>query len=1263
MFGPLLIAIRNKKVIPFFLALKSEIIEVIHTRRVRVTLSTQKNRIQKTIYSKSLEITQSSLRNALVKTVRSSRTQARLMFGLALRNATRSKYRSFLLIFGILLTVALETGIVISVDTLYDDFIFDHRNQNYTDITVNPREWIKLRELRTLAKKVREVPGVSKAGPVYYIPASDFLDVRMSSKVLVYGINSKTHPDFTHLNVITGKREVSGYTVMISESIQDAVNAEIGSPIPISSDYPNLNITEVTVGGVISDEPYFGNKLLHSFILVDIEILYSIIPKAQRLSYLTGEIDISVTNLVKIKQVSENIKDTVGLTNYVWAEKAVSEIEASGILAYQTAMNLVILASFLVEFLFITNVLAITIKDRSKELGILRAVGIKSGQLVALIALEILIYATIGSIIGIFVGIGLSSLLVGAIDSFYLGVEIQTLSLHASSLIASFLSGVIVSLISGLYPIFLAMNIPVVQNIHSRMRTAKSTDPFSNWKYSVGFGILLSITGFLLQFFVGPTRFLDFSILSTHFLVVILIFVGTVLLEIGILTFLPRIGMKLLFYIGIITRTISMRNISREFQKSLFTILTTALALAFIIVTGLTSAAVIASVPDYFQSQWGNIDLFAEVRDNNPLSINFTEELDRRYDILSSSFIQEARTEIKGVNGYVFGVDPLKYSHFAEHIVETPSEQSSFVLLNETTQTTINATSGAAITTNITNGLITYRLYQRLRPQIPLGSTITISTTMNMTANITLSAIIKGNVFLNNGEYLYIASERFQDFFNSSHAKWFVCDVLGDAESAQVSFEYAYPQLKEVIAITFYKELIEQSLIFQTAIFQVLFVESLILAAMAQFVCILISTLRMEREMGIMRSMGLPKRSIFGIYMSESTALGLSAVIIGLIDGLLGSILLSWYISLSIPVGIQLPLDRVFLWVIFSFMVTLASTILPSYRSSQKNIIATISGRPMTKLYIQTKPFSSFYPVSPHLEREYSSEMVIAPTDLSIQTSLWSFLKAKKVEIQITFLLLFAFLTLNYILDVNMIVRGLIPSDIIWRLLITGFILYDDTFLLINPLLFFAGLAAIGPISYYFSNDILPNSLIKSIIRSLVIGLICILISYLLITILLCFFVILSAMIVAGVDYELALGANLILLMVFMVTVFLIGALIFQRIWAFLILQGSNPDLALKDQIMWTRKSASKGQVGFIFLLFLHISLQALLFLITLPPAGEFFLSPRRVSSDPILFLVLSGYEVGFFLLLIIYQLVQFRKQGNLFSRGNSEKYVTLSKQ
>jgi ABC-type antimicrobial peptide transport system permease subunit len=93
----------------------------------------------------------------------------------------------------------------------------------------------------------------------------------------------------------------------------------------------------------------------------------------------------------------------------------------------------------------------------------------------------------------------------------------------------------------------------------------------------------------------------------------------------------------------------------------------------------------------------------------------------------------------------------------------------------------------------------------------------------------------------------------------------------------------------------------------------------------------------MEREMGIMRSVGLSKRGVFSIFMSESTALGFTGLIVGLLDGLFGSILLIWYISLSLPIDLYFPPERIVFWIIVSFLITLASTIIPSYRSRKCN--------------------------------------------------------------------------------------------------------------------------------------------------------------------------------------------------------------------------------------------------------------------------------------------------------------------------------------
>ncbi|MFX0125248.1 MAG: ABC transporter permease, partial [Candidatus Hodarchaeota archaeon] len=1076
---------------------------------------------------------------------------------------------------------------------------------------------------------------------VYYTPLEQIINEEIRSNILLYGIDSESHPDFPKIEIITGERKVSGNTIMVSDSIQETIGVEIGIPIPLSSIDPRLDDTEVIVGGVITDEPYFGNKLFYSLILVDIDILYDFFPEEQKNTLLTCAVDVSVDNFVDINQISNNIKDKVSLANHVFVEKDISEIEAKGIRAYQTAMNLLIIVSFVVEFLFITNILTIAIRDRSKEFGILRAVGTNSYQLLGIIMTEILIYSIIGCIFGLFGGIMFSTFLVQLIDSFYISLEIKSISLHTSSIFATFLSGIIVALISGLYPIFLALSMPVVQNIHSQMRLSKSSKFMRNWKYNVVFGFLFLITGFLLQFFIGPSRFLDFSLISTHFFVIILIFLGTLLVEIGILVFLPKIGIKILFFFSTVARTISMRNIAREFQKSLFTMITAALALTFIVVTGLTSAAIIASVPDYFQNQWGSIDLVAEVRDNSLLSIEFTEELDERPDIERSSFIQETRTDIGGMNSYILGVDPVKYSHFAEPIMQAINAQPSSFFLNETFKS-ISRSIGST-TVNVTYGIISHLLYQRLKPHIPLGSQISVKNSENSTFNITLGAIIQGNVFLNNGEYLYISSERFQDFFNSSLAKWFVCDVNGDVESVQLALESTFSQFKEVIGITYFSEVIEKNLVFQTAIFQVLFIESFILAAMAQFVCILVSTLLMERDMGVMRSLGLHKQRVFEIFVAESMAIGFSSLLMGLIDGLLGYFLIIWYVSHSIPIKTEIFWDRVLLWLLISFLITLTSTIIPSYRSSQKNIVTTISGRPMARGYVEGHEIQFLfdkrvsYPLIKEKVFEKSSmEDVLEPT------TGWEFLKKSIIRILTVFLIFFAVMILNFVLDPFLIIRGLIPSDILLRIfsMMTSGILYryEQSFLFINPLLFGLGLATIGPVSYYITHGKLPDHLLKVTIRSFFFGLIGIIICF---SISFVLFLVFAQFFFVILEEPYFYGSDSLLKSVSIMLTILLQLIVFQKIWAFLILQGSNPDLLLKQKLKWAREMASKGQLGFIFLLLSHILIQTVLFIINQQPQGFFSL---KEFPPEFTFIILSSYEIGFFLLLITYQIIQLSK-------------------
>ncbi|MFW9904387.1 MAG: ABC transporter permease [Candidatus Thorarchaeota archaeon] len=1147
---------------------------------------------------------------------------------MARKNIIRSKYRSFLIVFGIILTIALETGIVVTIDSLYDDFILDNRNNNYTDITVLTPSWRNISDLRRIAQEVATVQGIAKASPVYTLQEKRIFQFDLAdSKILIYGIDAETHPDFPFLNLTEGKKVVKGNTIIISEKILKMIALSVDERIitPVTAGI-EINFT---IGGVISDLSLFGNNIGFSFILVDIETLYDIIPENQKKS-LSPKIDVQVKDFLDIKEVSNKLKDHMGVGYHVWVEKSVSELKITGIKSYQAAMNVVILASFVVEFLFITNILAISIKDRSRELGILRAVGSDTQQLIEIIAIEVLIYSILGSSLGIIGGIVFGFILLKIMQNFYPALVIESLTLHPMSLFATLMSGIIVAMTSGLYPIFIAISMPVIQNIHSRMRRGESK--YSQyfpvyWKYTIGMGTLLAITGFILQFFIGPSRFLAFEVLSIHFLVILSIFIGTLLVEIGLLFFLPKIAFRMLIWFGIVTRTISMRNISREFQKSLFTIMTSTLSLTFIVLVGLVSAAVVSGVPEFFENQWGGIDLIAEGQEGNLPSMNFSIEIDAIDGIAKSCFIQEQRTLMNYVvNSYVFGVDYLKFEAFAEDVIDS-------IDFSIPVDNWLNQSAYGKHNTHGTYAVVSNQLQQKLL--ISPGSNVSLRIGTGF-VNVTIAAVIKSNAFLENGEYLYISSNRFQEFFNSTTAKWLLCEVDGELDEV-VDQLWNFPYFKEIIQVEIFTQMLKGSLVFQSVLFQVLFIESFILAAITQFICILVSTLRMEREVGIIRSLGLHRRGVLTIFLAESTALGITAAFLGFIDGLIGSLLLGWYISLSIPIKIELSLNYVILWISFSILVTQVSAFIPSYRSSRRNIVAAISGRPLMKEYRETY-------------------------------NIRNFLAENSSQLRLSVLFLLGVFTCYYIFNNSLNIMGLIPLGfiLISSISAVNIDVINEIIWKIDPFFTFLGLISLGPLSYLIAHNSFPINLGKALLKSLIYGVIGLIIAVYSLLIMIAISIglldFLSLdMIIMKLNENLDwLTANLLInilrgaIIILFLGIFTLEVIIFYRIWIFLVIQGVAQNQSLKEQLSWTLKMNSRGQFGIIGIFLFHLLIQFMLITLnrTVVEMSEdpYFLykHPLLVLLHPLMFLITTFIEIGFFLMLITIPVIKFKNQVKL---------------
>jgi putative ABC transport system permease protein len=101
--------------------------------------------------------------------------------------------------------------------------------------------------------------------------------------------------------------------------------------------------------------------------------------------------------------------------------------------------------SVIISLFGIVNTLVLSVFERTRELGMLRAIGMTRWQVRAMISFESVITALIGAVIGIGLGIALASLLAARLDFVAFSVPIGSLIVFA-------VAAIIVGLLAAIFP-------------------------------------------------------------------------------------------------------------------------------------------------------------------------------------------------------------------------------------------------------------------------------------------------------------------------------------------------------------------------------------------------------------------------------------------------------------------------------------------------------------------------------------------------------------------------------------------------------------------------------------------------------------------------------------------------------------------------------------------------------------------------------------------------------------------------------------------
>ncbi|WP_028313119.1 ABC transporter permease [Derxia gummosa] len=251
-------------------------------------------------------------------------------------------------------------------------------------------QWRKLRD------QLGALPGIAVVTPV--AAGSAFAQRGDASRAIqLAGVEPDGYFRVVALpdKLVAGSTRLDAQHILVGTELASDLGVRVGDKLRISA--ANGNAMTLTVGGTLD----LGSKAANA------RNAYVLLPNAQSLLRLVGgasSLEINVTELFAADRIAADIAARTGLRADSWIGTNAQFFSA---LKAQTISNTVIRAFVALSVAFgIASVLVVSVVQRSKEIGILRAMGASRGQVLRVFLLQGGLLGLGGSLVGSSIGFG-----------------------------------------------------------------------------------------------------------------------------------------------------------------------------------------------------------------------------------------------------------------------------------------------------------------------------------------------------------------------------------------------------------------------------------------------------------------------------------------------------------------------------------------------------------------------------------------------------------------------------------------------------------------------------------------------------------------------------------------------------------------------------------------------------------------------------------------------------------------------------------------
>ena len=836
------------------------------------------------------------------------------------------KVRLLLTALAVVLGVTFVSGTYVLTDTLHASLgeIFQQYASGSDLVVAAPhqvgdRATSRQRVPTALAEQVRRVPGVAEATP-FLIGDAKFIKRDRQTAIqplgsATLGISWAGKGSVGPARVVTGRRPFRDGEVAMDAGTAKRYGYEVGDNV------------RVLLTGAAESFRIVGILALGNRDDLGFATVAAFDPKTAERAFaapgLADFIFVRVAPGASVPIVRRAIRDSVGGALTVRnATQFAAELQQQ-VDEFLSLLNDLLLGfagiGLLVGGFIIFNTFTILIAQRTRELGLLRAMGASGRQVVGSVLIEAFIMGAVASVAGFAAGVGLGKLLLWLLPGLGVPVPARALVLLDRTLIACAIVGVGVTMLAAIFPAIRASRTPPIAAIGdlrvvTRLRSAVGRSISGGLVTAVGIGVG--------AYGIWGPRPLNQSVAIT--------FLGGFVIFIGIVVLGPLLARSLAAFVGRplptffgVTGTLARGNAMRNPRRTTVTAASLIVGLALVALVAIFGASLKASVRSALS------DVKADLIITAPGFAGFSPDV--RAKALSTPGVKEAtafrwgQAEVQGNEETVNGITSSGFNDTIDWKFRGPTPSRV-----DRTQVMVSTREADHYKLKI-GGPVTIR-FPRLGP-----TTLTVSgiyETRRFSGAFPIDFLVAQDLYdvsfggAPQDTLLYVAAEPGR---GAEVARALRTALRDPFPNVDVQTRSGYEASRQSFLDQFLN------------IFVALLLLSELIAVLGIVNTLMLSVYERTRELGLLRTVGTTRRQVWGMISGESIIIAVLGCVVGIGVGLLWGWGVMRVLRGQFADSLVIPVGQLGWFVVASVVAGFLAALLPAWQASRLDVLEAIA--------------------------------------------------------------------------------------------------------------------------------------------------------------------------------------------------------------------------------------------------------------------------------------------------------------------------------